>query len=139
MIKARAISYRANVMYLSSQDQFVDGREAFIRAAQDLYGVCSTEAIEVGKAFFAVGVGPALGNKYTMDVCGVVIPPVPNNSYSAIKSVESGGQGCNTSITPNGTGFTMHAGFEVVYKDGFLAPTGSNLQAYTRECDYTKY
>ncbi|MFK7969463.1 MAG: M4 family metallopeptidase [Bacteroidia bacterium] len=136
-IKGRKIVYRAATMYLSSQDEYADAREAFIQSAEDLYGVCSSEAIAVAKAFYAVGVESNSG-KYNRKVCGAVIPILGLNQIEATRSITSGGPGCATSFLPNGIYYQYKAGLEVVYKDGFVAPVGSNMKAVTEGCSFTK-
>lgn len=55
--KAGKIAYRALTTYLTSSDQYMDARNAFVKSAKDLYGSCSREVREVIAAFVAVGVG----------------------------------------------------------------------------------
>lgn len=136
-VKSRKIVYRAQMNYLSSQDEYVDAREAFIQSAEDLYGVCSNEAIQVAKAFYAVGVGSGT-SKYDRFFCGAVIPAPGNTLVEGVRSITSGGNNCLTIVTPNGSGFLYRAGLEVVFKDNFTAPVGSNLQVITNDCALTK-
>ena len=55
--KAAAIAYRNLTTYLTPTSQFVDARMGMIQSAEDLYGVCSQEAIQTIHAWYAVGVG----------------------------------------------------------------------------------
>ncbi len=57
--KAAAIAYRNLNVYLSANATYADARFYAIKAAEDLYGACSPEAIATANAWFAVGVGPA--------------------------------------------------------------------------------
>ena len=50
------IFYLANTAYLTPSSTFVDVRAATMSAAEDLFGIGSTQAIEVGNAWTAVGV-----------------------------------------------------------------------------------
>ncbi len=55
--KATQISWRDNVNYLISTSDYADSRFYAIQSANDLFGVCSPEAIATTKAWYAVGVG----------------------------------------------------------------------------------
>ena len=55
--KAAAIAYRNLTTYLTPTSQYVDARQGMIQSAEDLYGVCSEEAIQTINAWHAVGVG----------------------------------------------------------------------------------
>lgn len=54
--KAEQVFYRALTNYLTSKSQFIDLRIAVIQAAKDLYGDSSTEVVEAGNTFDAVGI-----------------------------------------------------------------------------------
>ena len=60
MEKAAAIAYRNLTTYLTESSNYTDARNGAIQAAEDLYGTCSYEVIQVAKAWHAVGVGPAI-------------------------------------------------------------------------------
>ncbi len=55
--KATRIAWRTDVNYLTSTSDYADSRFYSIQSANDLYGVCSPEAIATTKAWYAVGVG----------------------------------------------------------------------------------
>ncbi|MEI7801708.1 MAG: M4 family metallopeptidase, partial [Bacteroidota bacterium] len=57
MTKAAAIAYRTLTIYLFPSAQYSDARFYAIKSAEDLYGVCSPEAIATAAAWYAVGVG----------------------------------------------------------------------------------
>lgn len=57
MAKAGAIAFRNLTVYLSQNSQYADARFYAIKAAEDLYGVCSFEVEECANAWYAVGVG----------------------------------------------------------------------------------
>ena len=63
-VRALGIRRSADIVFsalnglLPSEPTFADLRQATITAAATLYGGCSTEEEEVGKAWYAVGVGP---------------------------------------------------------------------------------
>ncbi|MEZ4685022.1 MAG: M4 family metallopeptidase [Bacteroidia bacterium] len=135
--KARKIVYHAQMNYLTSHDEYVDAREAFIQSAEDFYGLCSNEAIQVAKAFYAVGVGSG-SSSYDKKLCGIIIPSGSFSQVEGVRSITSGGTNCTSSVTPNGSGFLFKAGLEVVFKDNFAAPVGSNIQVITNDCSLTK-
>ena len=56
--KATQIAWRNDVTYLTSTADYADARFYAIQSANDLFGVCSPEAISTTKAWYAVGVGP---------------------------------------------------------------------------------
>jgi bacillolysin len=55
MTKAAAIAYRLNTVYLVPTSDYFAARILGIQAAEDLYGVGSTEAIQTANAWTAVG------------------------------------------------------------------------------------
>lgn len=57
MDKAAGIAFRALTIYLTPTSQYLDARFATLKAAEDLYGICSDEYRAVADAWYAVGVG----------------------------------------------------------------------------------
>lgn len=55
---AASVAYRNNANYLVSTSEYMDARVGSIQAAQDLFGACSPEVIDVTNAWYACGVGP---------------------------------------------------------------------------------
>jgi Zn-dependent metalloprotease len=55
--KATRIAWRNDVFYLTNTADYADARFYAIQSANDLFGVCSAEAIATTKAWYAVGVG----------------------------------------------------------------------------------
>ncbi|MGB1243191.1 MAG: M4 family metallopeptidase, partial [Chitinophagales bacterium] len=62
MEKAAAIAYRNLTVYLTPTSTFFDARNGAIQAAEDLYGINSTEANAVTDAWCAVGMGTCDGS-----------------------------------------------------------------------------
>ncbi len=54
---AAKIAYRALVYHFTPNTNYAQARQFTILAAEDLYGPCSNEALQVAKAWYAVGVG----------------------------------------------------------------------------------
>ena len=73
--KAARIWYKTLTEYLASDADFEGARAASITAAEDLYGVGSTEATAVMKAWAAVNVGSAPGQPTPVRVSFPVIHP----------------------------------------------------------------
>ncbi len=86
--KARAIAYRTNSFYLTSSSNYADAGFYSLKAASDLYGNCSPEALSVKNAWDAVGVfglqlnaaataavtgGSCVGNNIQLSASGGVI------------------------------------------------------------------
>jgi hypothetical protein len=57
ILKSEQIAYRNLTVYLTPYAQYIDARQGSIWAAEDLFGVCSPEAIQTALAWHAVGVG----------------------------------------------------------------------------------
>jgi Zn-dependent metalloprotease len=55
---AGSVAFRNNTVYLVSTSEYMDSRMGAIQAAQDLFGACSPEVIDVTNAWYACGVGP---------------------------------------------------------------------------------
>lgn len=87
--KAARIAYRALTTHLLSSSQYPQSRQAMITAAEEIYGVCSAEAIQTTNAWYAVGVGnPSSCPVGTSNpVLGQVIPAIvyPNPSMGSFK------------------------------------------------------
>jgi Zn-dependent metalloprotease len=62
MVVAEEIAYRNLTVYLSQYSDFNDARFYSIQSAEDLFGACSNEVIQVTNAWHAVGVGEAYNN-----------------------------------------------------------------------------
>lgn len=54
---AARIAYRAESVYLQAASKFEDTRRYTLQSAEELFGVCSTQAVATANAWFAVGVG----------------------------------------------------------------------------------
>ena len=61
LTKAENIAYRNLTVYLNSSSNYTDAADGAIQSAEDLYGICSPEAIATAEAWYAVGVGMPYG------------------------------------------------------------------------------
>jgi bacillolysin len=57
MAESEKIAFRGLTVYMTSSTGYSNARTSTIKAAEDLYGVCSPEAIATTNAWYAVGVG----------------------------------------------------------------------------------
>ncbi|HRC33173.1 MAG TPA: M4 family metallopeptidase, partial [Bacteroidia bacterium] len=130
---ARDIGYRALVLYLSGSNGFIDAREAWLRAALDLYGNCSNEIIQVGNAWRAVGV-ESQSAQYNKNICGNY--PALGTYAQAIHQL-SAANGCATNITASASTVYFSATDRVVMYPGFHAISGSKFYAYIEPCAIT--
>lgn len=131
---ARQIAYRGLDLYLTSSDQYVDAREASIRAANDLYGSCSNQAIQTGKAWYAVGVGTGF---HSNTVCGSIATVLFPATYTGIEQLNAAGS-CTNTVTPLVGSVTFRSAEIVRLRPGFTAVGSSSpFVAQITDCSYT--
>ncbi len=132
---AADIAYRALTVYLTSSSAYADARESWIRAANDLFGSCSTEALAVGKAWYAVGVGPDI-DYYDNNVCGDILPLFGDVKYNGINSVTAA-IGCTTTVWPSIFNYsvTFEAANSILLDDGFTVEEGATFYAFIDPCN----
>ena len=133
IVAARAIGYRALTVYLSSNSSFANARQAWVLAAVDLYGECSFQAIETGKAWNAVGLVPPLSSNFSA-YCGTF--------GSSIVSLTSAGTyslalGCNYIVNPSS--LVQYGSNRVEMHAGFRANSGSHFRAYVSDCRFASH
>lgn len=134
--QARAIAYRAlTAGYLSINANHQIARNAWVHAAVDLYGNCSSQAITVSKCWEAVGVNaPSVNYGY---LCNNLTGPLfynnTNNYYISL--------GCNTTVIGNGNLVNVIGDRFVNINPGFDTQFGANFSATTTPniCNYTIY
>ncbi|MBI1193342.1 MAG: T9SS type A sorting domain-containing protein [Bacteroidetes bacterium] len=142
---AQAIAYDVMRYYADADPTYEDIRESFLFAANLTYGSCSNEAIVVGQAWQAVGVG-VNNSEYETAACGTygatflpqnvdAINTVWNRNYSVISGW---GSGCTTTIDDVAP-VTFHSADNVQLYPGFHATAGSRFTAYILPCDITDY
>lgn len=134
IVAARAIAYRAlTVGYLFSNSDFAQARTAWVHAAVDIYGECSLQAIETGKAWDAVGLPPPLNN-ITNNICGTFGGLVYTVTKPGIYLLAPG---CAMTVIPSS--LVEFGARQVVLKGGFRAQPGSKFRAYTSDCRFAAY
>jgi len=124
---AAQIIYRAETVYMNAGTDFASARIYTIKAAQDLYGYCSSYVQSVINAWYAVGVG-----KSYQDIASISITTDYNASYNltvfAPTRIEASNKvGVSTNIVYQSAG-------AVVLLPGFKAEAGSNFIAKIVSC-----
>ncbi len=129
------IAYYARTVILGPTSDYADAREAWVQAATVLFGLCSNQAIQTGKAWFAVGMHPPSVSDEI--ICNVVL----GNSTYTLKTPGriKTGDGCFVIINDGGSLATFSAGINVVLKPGFHAVYGSRFRAIDTECEFARY
>lgn len=127
------IVYSVLTDYFESNSDFHDARTLTILAAEEIYGSCSNQAIQVGLAWHAVGVGPEAADDI-LTVCG----DIPIGTYDAVEVVRGGGD-CTTTISLMLGNVNFEAGSDVHLYPGFevTAVSGKTFAAYIDVCNYT--
>jgi bacillolysin len=130
---AREIAYRALTFYLFPTSGYADAREAWVQAAVNLYGECSFQAIETGKAWNAVGLPPPSNNifsPYCGTYGGAVFSVTDPNIYSLAPS-------CFMTVLP--ASLVQFGANKVIMNPGFKAQNGSHFRAYVSDCRFAAH
>ncbi len=132
---AKEIAFLAH-QYLWGTADYIDGRDAWLEAASDIYGSCSSQAIQTGNAWYAVGVG-AQSPFNTQMVMGTIVALVGDATFQAIESVFTTG---NVEIVSTSGGpfeARFLAGVDVTLNVGFTAESGTAFVADINPCSIT--
>lgn len=70
---AARVAYRNNCYYLVNTSEYMDSRTYSIQAAQDLFGACTPQVIDVTNAWYACGVGPVYSATVTAAFSGDIL------------------------------------------------------------------
>ena len=129
------IAYRVLTQYMGNNSGYVDARNAWVHAAVDIFGPCSFEAIQTGKAWNAVRLGPPGYADGIM--CG-------NYGSTAFNYVSTGqvfiAPNCTTNILTTGNTVNVTAGSRIVINPGFSAYEGSRFTTYLNgDCIFAAY
>jgi Zn-dependent metalloprotease len=135
--KAGRIAYNA-LLYLISSSGYLDSRNAWVAAATNLYGECSQEAIQTGKAWYAVGIGPSTstpaGNTYCDFGYGVYPLNLTKPGFISLSP------NCTVYILPTGNQVTFTSANRVIINPGFTAFEGSKFTANINiDCLFAQY
>lgn len=129
------IAFYALYVYLGPTADYQQARDAWVHAAETLFGVCSNQAIQTGKAWYAVGFSPP--NTPALTICN---QNYGNNAFTiSYPSAIVTGSGCYVNINNGGGLVTFEAGNYVKLNPGFHAVPGSRFIARLTDCEYAGY
>jgi len=135
MTKMINIGYLAHVALLTSTATYADARDAWVQSAVLLYGECSNEAIQTGKAWYAVGLPPPnIPAEYLCDDNFGSVPITVSNS-SSLETQSN----CYVNILNTGNQVLFKAGTFVKMRPGFHATYGSLFRALLTDCEYAEF
>lgn len=137
---AAAIAYRALSVYLTSNSNYYDSREAWIRAANDIFGHCSNQSVQTGNAWYAVQVGQSL-NDYNINKCGFEpqFGAMWDVEYNAINTLVASPSNCGNIIMQSNVAVNYDAAQSVRLLPGFHAQSGCHFNARIDVCAVTNY
>ncbi|MBK9638355.1 MAG: M4 family metallopeptidase [Bacteroidetes bacterium] len=132
---ARDITYRNMDNYLTAASGYIDSREGSLRAAEDLYGWCSNNMLQVGKAWYAVGVATADPDWNKVMSCGNL---VNGTFYRGINSLSTDNSCTTTLLATQSAAFTSGPG-GITLKPGFTAVQSCLFSAFIDGCNEAAY
>lgn len=138
MPDAAQIAFHALTEYMVPTSTYIDAREAWIHAAQDIFGSCSNQAIQTANAWHAVGVGYTLSN-YSQLTCGNYPRLILDDYVNAISSISTSLLNCGTIISTSNHSVSFKAGTFIQLNPGFHAESGCHFTAYINQCTITNY
>lgn len=131
------IAYRVLTDYMTSGSTYPVARNAWVRAAVELFGACSYEAIQTGKAWAAVGIQPPLVGVGTDQICnnyGTTSQVITRNAEMNVAGV------CTVNILATNNYVGFEARNKISFKNGFRAIGGSNFRALINDdCRFAQY
>ena len=99
-----------------------------------MYGSCSNQAIQTGKAWYAVGVGTGF---HSNTVCGSIATVLFPATYTGIEQLNAAGS-CTNTVTPLVGSVTFRSAEIVRLRPGFTAVGSSSpFVAQITDCSYT--
>jgi len=129
------IAYYAHVALLGPNSDYADARDAWVTAAVILYGECSNEAIQTGKAWYAVGFSPPSVPAYFLCDDNLGSVPITLSNSSSLETQAN----CYVNIQNTGNAVIFQAGTFVKMRPGFHATYGSLFKAELTECAFAEY
>jgi bacillolysin len=132
---ARDITYRNMDLYLTTASGYIDSREGSLRAAEDLYGWCSNNMLQVGKAWYAVGVATADPDWNKVMSCGNL---VNGTFYRGINSLSTNNS-CTTTLLANQSAAFTSGPAGITLKPGFTAVQSCLFSAFIDVCNEAAY
>jgi Thermolysin metallopeptidase, alpha-helical domain len=86
MYKSIRIAYHVLTNFMHTNSTYYEARNAWVQAATEIYGECSYEAIQTGKAWDAAGIGPPI----FYIVNGATVCGNPPNYLSRLGQIDVG-------------------------------------------------
>ena len=119
---AFTIAYKVLTEYMTNNSNYGVSRNAWVQAASEIYGECSNQVIQTGRAWDAVGIHPppAAG---IYNLCGNLSGN--NINFGGTINVNS----CNTTIDASAQPVHLSASNKIVIGNQFRAFTGSKFTA----------
>jgi bacillolysin len=131
---AKRIAYKILIDYLNSGSNYYAARNAWVQAATELFGECSYQAIQTGRAWDAVGISPP--NPINNFVCGNYgSSPYYYNKPGVIYISNN----CTTNVFANSNNVQFTSGKKIIIKPGFRAYTGSHFKAIVSDCNFASF
>jgi Zn-dependent metalloprotease len=134
---AARIAYKVLNDFLTSRSGYLDVRNAWVHAAENIFGTCSFEAIQTGKAWHAVGIGPPVVQQ-TLFLCNTTYGATPytiNTPHNIVTIY-----GCPVTILNTGNPVNFTSGGRIVFNPGFTSLNGSKFRAVVAtDCWFATY
>jgi bacillolysin len=132
---AARIAYKVLNDFLTSGSGYHDVRNAWVHAAENIFGPCSFEAIQTGKAWYAVGIGPP--SPQTLFLCNTAYGSTPYNLIASGNIITS--PGCTVTILNTGNQVEFKSGSRIALNPGFTSFIGSSFKAGISDCGFAAY
>ena len=129
------IAYYAHVALLGPNSDYADARDAWVTAAVILYGECSNEAIQTGKAWYAVGLPPPDVAPYYLCDDNFGANPITVASAGSLETQAN----CYVNIQNTGNLVLFQGGTFVKLRPGFHATYGSLFKTELTDCEFAEY
>ncbi|MBL0356504.1 MAG: M4 family metallopeptidase [Chitinophagaceae bacterium] len=129
------IAYKALCDYMGPNSTHLDARNAWVLAAIELYGECSIEANQTGKAWYAVGIAPPAGA--SNNICGTFgLTPFTYTKSGNINIATN----CTVGIITNNNSIQFISGSKITIGPNFSALNGSRFAArINRDCFFSTF
>lgn len=136
MDKAIGIAYKVIIDYLTSGSNYFDARNAWVQAAENIYGTCSYEAIQTGRAWAAVGIGPPAIQTHI--VCNETFGSAVYTALNTSKNIVTN-EACTVTVLGTGNLVEFRSGGRIILKPGFRSLPGSKFRAVLTDCSFAAY
>lgn len=133
---AARIAYKVLTDYLTSGSTYPDARNAWVAAAENIFGICSYEAIQTGKAWAAVGIGPPVAQ--TILLCNETYGSAPYTLVTPRYITTNAA--CTVTVLSTENLIEFKSGNKITLNPGFTSFAGSNFRAsIISDCRFAEY